>query len=454
MNATAPHVAALSAADAHAGGATVLRGVGLATPLGLGAWATMRGLLTGATLADRLAALPEDVDAIDRVRVVGSSGLPAWGGHDPRGADPAVELAERVAREAAMDAGAGGAGKATGSDKGCDQGAEMSGLACFLGTSKGAVTALDRAAGAVRRGQCGESMGVAPALAAALGAVPCLSAELSRRTGLAVHRHVVGACASSLQALGLARDWLIGQPVGTRAMVVTAESALLAVFIASYRRLGVLAGDGGDGYVERPLDRRRDGFVLAELAAAVVLERVEAVRPGEVALLSCGQVSEAYDLIRPAPEMPALSRLARELLAGGPCDVVHPHAPGTADHDPTELSAIARALSLAGDANETSHVNDVDERGGAKGPRPWLYANKGALGHGLGAAGLVSLVVAAMSLRCGRLPPMPWLAKPIEQTRAYRLAPAGTAIDPHGTHAVFAAGFGGHTAGAVIRRQA
>jgi len=107
--------------------------------------------------------------------------------------------------------------------------------------------------------------------------------------------------------------------------------------------------------------------------------------------------------------------------------LIHPHAPGTPEHDAAELAAY------------TPHLSAKDGCG--------YYACKGALGHGLGAAGLTALVVACLCLQTGRRPPMPWLTRPLPGVKG----PAQP-CRRNGTQAVFAAGFGGHVAGAVIRR--
>jgi 3-oxoacyl-[acyl-carrier-protein] synthase II len=90
------------------------------------------------------------------------------------------------------------------------------------------------------------------------------------------------------------------------------------------------------------------------------------------------------------------------------------------------------------------------------GSLPDVYAVKGAIGHALGSAGLASLVIACLCAQVGRRPPMPWLEQPMNRS-PLPLEPSSRALlggglaDPKTTQAVFAAGFGGHVAGAVIR---
>ena len=433
----------------------VITGVGLVSPLGTGAWETFRALLAGRTLADRAAALPGDLDPVARVRATGCVASVQHAGEDP-----AVELAERAAREAATEAGV-----------------SCAGLPCFVGTSKGAVGAM----GGMSSVECRMSSGGwrvpggRMAEAVALGPAGYLTHRLRQRLGLGDATHYVAACASSLYALDAARRFLLHSTFDTRhstfpprCLVVTSEAALLPAFIHSYRRLGVLAPMSDD--TPRPLDHRRAGFAVSELGAAVVLERVddgdgpargaspdapnhprrtpEAARPRALAELAATAVAaEAYDLIRPDPAMAALRHVADALFAVQPATVLHPHAPGTGgEHDPTEIDVLLTALRATSKApNATLQT-------------PGIYAAKGALGHGLGAAGLVSLVLAVLSMRAGRVPAMPWLRDPVHPELTPTSPHAGPcpqgpdrarAIDP--AHAVFAAGFGGHVAGALIR---
>ncbi len=410
--------------DSPAGPATarvLVAGVGLVSPLGRSAWETFTALDAGQTLPDRADRLPAGLDPAHLVRALGSSSVAQHAG-----TDPAVELAERAAREALFAAGL-----------------EPAGVPTFVGTSKGAIRAWSRAAHAADRGSLEPEL----AAAIALGPGALFNVELRRRLHVAPRSHHIAACASSLAALDAARYALLHRTLPDDAdacLVVTAESALDDVFIHSYRRLGVLAPlpPASEPYRAYPLDARRGGFMLSELAAAIVLRRVPADQPpmpGELELLRTAVATEPHDLIRAAPRMGTLHEVARRLFDGEPVDVLHPHAPGTADHDAGELSALWEACE----------ATRSGKAAGASGHGPDVYAVKGALGHGLGAAGLVSLVIAAVCSHARRRPPMPWLDEPIDA----RLSRKGRDLGPATSHAVFAAGFGGHVAGALVRRH-
>ena len=422
-------------------GKIIISGWGLFSPLGHGAWPTFRALLAGGTIADRAADLLPDTDPVTLVRSVGRVSVTPHSA-----ADPAIDLAERAAREAALMAAAAP-----------DQ------LHCFLGSSKGAVHTLTTAADQTNarlatakrdapsngNGQTTPPQPASPTTAdahtaLALGPHGYLNNHLTRRLALTtaddplppIVHHTVAACASGLAALNHAKQFIDAgrcQSTRDRALVVTSESALLPMFIHSYQRLGVLAPLEPSRYSARPLDRRRAGFILAEVGAAVILEACDDPPPNAIELLDTAVASEAHDMVRPNPTMAALNHVAEHLLRDHPVDVIHPHAPGTVEHDQTELLTYEKLWR--------DHHTDS--------PFPHLYASKGALGHTLGASGLVSLVIAAISARTGRLPPMPWLTQPIDTP--FAITP--TSFDRPSTHAVFAAGFAGHVAAALIRRH-
>ncbi|MEM9883152.1 MAG: beta-ketoacyl synthase N-terminal-like domain-containing protein [Planctomycetota bacterium] len=424
----------------------VVAGVGLVSPLGLGAWPTFSALLAGRTVADRLDKLEPDTPAVALAQAVG--GIAAV---RHTATDPVVDLAERAAREAAAEAGVG-----------------LAGLPTWVGTSKGAVCGIsdwgcriERTSSLSKPSDLGQTeLPRRLVESVTLGPHGYLSHHLTQRTGIQVRRHTVAACASSLTALHQARLALLGPksdgsdservrsiPNPQSALVVTAESALLPLFVHSYRRLGVLAPLNVDGYRARPLDEGRCGFVLGEVGAAVLLRRLDpgdTFPKGAIELVDSAVACEAEDLIRPSRSMQALGVVASQLVAGRPIAAVHPHAPGTAEHDAAELRLLGDVL------RQRQHPFHEEHHAG---PTPTaVYASKGALGHTLGAAGLVSFVIACLSARTGKLPPMPWLETPLRGApmplSATPTLPAG---DRRG-HLVVAAGFGGHVAGALVRR--
>lgn len=392
--------------------APAITGLGLVTPLGGSAWSTFAALLAGKTTADRLPELalaPEDADstahallrrdATTLARATASCAIAA-----NADTDPACILAEQAAREALRD---------TPPDQSVD---------LYLGASKGAVHNLVNVRDE-RRPRAFATM------LASGGPHALLSKHLARRLPIRQRHSFTAACASSLVALDAARrDLLTGRC--DRALVVTSEAALHPVFVRSYQRLGVLApSEPVESYRCKPLDQQRHGFTLCECAAAILLERDGLANAPLLVGTAVG--TQPDDLVRAPREMHTLARLIRASIPdGSPISAFHPHATGTPDHDERELHAIARALGA--DAHAVP-----------------AYAVKGAIGHGLGSAGLLSLVIACLSGRAAKLPPMPWLHDPVAPPLPLSVHPGGTRLTP-GLHVVCAAGFGGHSAVAAI----
>jgi 3-oxoacyl-(acyl-carrier-protein) synthase len=410
-----------SAQPGHAGQSptnaprAAIAGLGLISPLGRSLWATSRALLEGRTTTDILDKAQREIDAdpdpgthpavaltLDAAlltRTVGSVGRVA-----PWMEDPAVELADLAAREAFFDA------------TGASDPEHFRGVRTIVASSKGAVlTLLDEQWKKSRDG------------AAVLGPHGWLAHRLRRRLGLGHTTSVVAACATSACALHQARRE-IESGEHDRVLVVAVEAALHPILAHSYKRLGVLAPiDPLRAHRPRPLDKRRAGFTLVEIASAALLERDDL--PGDRrrgVLLGSALGTEPYDIVRSAPVFGALaSCVARAVPRGTSLQLIQPHATGTVDNDVRELAAISTALpgSLA---------------------TP-IYASKGALGHPLGASALVNLAIGCAFARFGRRAPMPWLDDPIEC--AFALSRGAQGVAP-GAQVLTSAGFGGHV-GAV-----
>ena len=225
------------------------------------------------------------------------------------------------------------------------------------------------------------------------------------------------ACSSGLHAL-IHAALLIRSGRVRRALVVAVESSIHPLFMGSFSRLGILAGPGE---ACRPFDQRRTGFLMSEAAAAVVLEADQG-QEGQTRIEHFAFGADATHLTGSDPQARALSRLMRQVIGGRPVDLVHAHGTGTLANDELELATI-----------ETNLVASPE--------RPSLYSHKGALGHSLGAAGLVSIVLNRQCHRLGIVPPNVTTTSPmattqcvLEQTQRKRHIRRSLAI---------AAGFGG-----------
>jgi 3-oxoacyl-[acyl-carrier-protein] synthase II len=354
----------------------VITGVGLVTPLGRSAVDTWRALMDGGRIADHV-----------RVEPAGPSTL-------PRVASLAVEAATEAVRQA-----------------GWGPGEPAAVVAC---TSKGpveewlspaATSTSDNPGRAVDLARHGYGMsGVSAAVAAslAIGDGPRLTLS--------------AACAGGLQGLVRAA-MLIRRGEARRVLVVAAEASVHPLFLASFRRLGVLAPPGE---LCRPFDLDRAGFLMSEAAAAVCLEAD--IGPGlGVAVDRFATGGDAASLTGSNPDAPTLGRLLADVARGEPFDLVHAHGTGTPINDAAELAAFAAHLPSGG-ASAT------------------LYSHKGALGHTLGAAGLVAAVLNVLCHAHSTVPPNVNTRRPMATAMRLQSEPVRATIT---RSLACAAGFGG-----------
>jgi 3-oxoacyl-[acyl-carrier-protein] synthase II len=230
------------------------------------------------------------------------------------------------------------------------------------------------------------------------------------------------ACASGLHAL-IQATAMLRSGIIRRAIVVAGEASVHALFIASFKRLGVVPADGIGC---RPFDQARDGFLMSDAAAAVCLE-TEPRHPEDVMIDGTAILSEASHLTAPDPSGRVLRRALNQVINARPVDLIHAHGTGTFLNDPIELAAIESVL-------DENHQISV----------PNIYSHKGALGHSLGASGLVATVLSVRMHMEGIIPgnirtsiPLPTRRSKIDQSAARR---------PIQRSAVLAAGFGGTVA--------
>ncbi|THA52877.1 beta-ketoacyl synthase [Streptomyces sp. A1136] len=240
------------------------------------------------------------------------------------------------------------------------------------------------------------------------------------------------ACASGTTALGLARD-LISTGRCDIALVCGAEAAITRLMVAGFTRIGALSGTGS-----RPFDATRDGFVIAEGAGALVLERAEhaAARTARplARLVGYAASTDAHHLVAPHPAGRGAEQAVRAALAdagAAPADVGHVNAHGTAtrQNDEIEAGVVRRVFPH----------------------RPPVTSSKGVLGHTLGAAGAIEAALTVLALVQGVVPPTAGLSEP--DTGAEIDVVAGPAREHAFEVAVSNSfGFGGHNAVAVLAR--
>jgi 3-oxoacyl-[acyl-carrier-protein] synthase II len=204
----------------------------------------------------------------------------------------------------------------------------------------------------------------------------------------------ISACSSSnhalAEALRLVRD-------GTLDLVVAggSESATLPLTVAAFAQMTALTRNPDPGTASRPFDANRDGFVLSEGAATLIVESEEHAdaRGARIycELAGAGASDDAFHITAPDPKGSGAALAMRWALqdAGAePADVTYINAHGTS----TPLNDAAESAAIKGVMGEHAH-------------RVAVSSTKSMTGHMLGAAGAVEGAVCALAIANGRIPP-------------------------------------------------
>jgi 3-oxoacyl-[acyl-carrier-protein] synthase II len=248
---------------------------------------------------------------------------------------------------------------------------------------------------------------------------------------------VTTACAAGANAIGEAGR-LIREGSADVVLAGGVESSITPTAISAFARMGALSGRNDDPKrASRPFDKDRNGFVMGEGAAFLVLEeweRAEA-RGAEILgeLLGYGRNCDAHHITAPSPGgvgAVACMTLALDDAGLEPSAVNHVNAHGTSTplNDAAESEAIAKVF---GDA-----------------PPP-VTSIKGVTGHTIGAAGAVEAVASLLSLRKRLVPPVANYETPDPELTADVVHGAPREIGD-GVAISNSFGFGGHNASLVL----
>lgn len=205
----------------------------------------------------------------------------------------------------------------------------------------------------------------------------------------------VSACASSAHAIG--ESYRMIRDGDADAMVTGgAEAAITGLTVAAFANMKAMSTRNDDpAAASRPFDRDRDGFVLGDGGAVVVLESLEhAERRGATILgevVGYGLSGDAYHMSAPAPEGEGAQRAMHLCLADGNIE------PGRVDY----INAHGTSTPL-GDIAETHAVKAVF---GDHARKLVFGSTKSMTGHLLGAAGALEFVVALQAATTGVIPP-------------------------------------------------
>jgi 3-oxoacyl-[acyl-carrier-protein] synthase II len=315
-----------------------------------------------------------------------------------------------------------------------DLGADPARVSVIAGTGVGGLTTLEHEVGVhLERGP----KRVSPFL------VPMMMTNAT--AGLISMKHgftgaslcVSTACASGANAIG--EGWRMIRD-GSAEVVVCGgtEAAITPTSMAAFARMGALSTRSDDPTAaSRPFDTGRDGFVMGDGAAFLVLEpwdRAEARGAtiyGELA--GYGRTCDAHHITAPAPGGVGAIACMEQALAGAgldPSAITHINAHGTSTplNDAAEAEAITKVFGSSG---------------------PPVTSTKGVTGHLVGAAGAVEAVIGLACATRGTVPPIanlterdPAITIDLVQDEARTITPGPVLSNSFG--------FGGHNATLVL----
>jgi len=358
----------------------VITGIGALTPVGSGADGLWQGVL-----ADRSAVKP--IDRFD------ASAFPSRMAAQIDDFDPADHLdprrARRLDRFSALSVAA------------ARQAVDHAGVAVRNGQAARTGVWIGSALGGVAFGEEQHTSyvergvhGVSPTLALAVfGGAGASNVALD----LGLNGPAVGnanSCASGAVAIGQAFHAVRDGSVDV-ALAGGAEAPLAPLTFGAFALIRVLSSRNDDpGTASRPFDRDRDGFVMGEAAAILVLEGRDAAlrrRAHVIAeILGFGSSNDAYHMTAPRPDGRDAAGAIRAALADAGIGAerigyVNAHGSSTPLNEPAEARAIRAALGIVAD-------------------RVPVSGTKGLYGHALGASAAVEAAITAMALERGMLP--------------------------------------------------
>jgi 3-oxoacyl-[acyl-carrier-protein] synthase II len=407
--------------DQHGRPRVAITGLGVKTPAGSDVdsfWDTIRNGRPTAAPITRFD--PSELSVRFASEVVDFDPVPYFGAKEARRNDRVTQLGFGAASDALSDAG--------------ELGADPSRCAVVVGTGVGGIETHEKNQRTfIEKGGARVSPFTVPMMMAN-GTAGVVAMQFGW-TGPNVC--IATACAAGAHAIGEAAR-LVRDGTADVVMAGGVEACVTPMTIAAFARMGALSGRNDEPErASRPFDAERDGFVIGEGAAFLVIESLERAQArgarvyGEIA--GYGRNADAYHITAPSPGgagAAACMHLALDDAGLAPSDIGHVNAHGTS----TDLN----------DAAEAEAVRKVfgDD------PPP-VTSTKGVTGHLIGAAGATEALAALLSLRDGVAPPTANLERIGDDIGIDVVA--GTAREIGSKPALSNSfGFGGHNATLII----
>ena len=379
-------------------------GLGVVSAAGIGADAYFEGLCSPAPVGDR--------------RVTGFDPNAHFESpKEARRADPYTQFLVAAADQALDQAG--------------EIEADPTRCGTMIGTGVGGITTLEHQISVLKeKGARRVSPFLVPMMMANAG-----GATLAMRYGwMGPSENVVTACAAGTHAVGNAAR-LIADGRCDAVLAGGSEAPFTPTAVAGFTNMTALSSSG----VSRPFDVERDGFVMAEGAAALVLEDWDMARArGAVILaevLGSASTADAHHITAPSPGGSGAvhcMQLALDDAGVRPADVVHVNAHGTSTvlNDAAEAEALSKVFGTS--------------------LGPLVTSTKGVTGHSLGAAGALEALAVVLAMQTRLIPPTAGLTVLDPELPPIRMVMGEPAAWTPGVSISNSFGFGGHNGTLVI----
>lgn len=203
---------------------------------------------------------------------------------------------------------------------------------------------------------------------------------------------LVSACSTGADAIGIAYQMIKHGEIKVMIAGGT-EAAIASIGIAGFQQAGALSRNPDPAKASRPFDARRDGFIMGEGAAVMVLESLDYAQQRGARILAeivgYGATSDAYHITQPAENSDPAVKAIELALAGinrDKVDYINAHGTSTPLNDLSETRAIKKAF---GDRAYKIPVSSI----------------KSMVGHMIGAAGALEAIVCCKVAETGIIPP-------------------------------------------------
>ena len=250
----------------------------------------------------------------------------------------------------------------------------------------------------------------------------------------------VSACSSGADAIGVAYE-MVGRGRVDIALAGGAEASICPIGVAGFNACKALSTRNSEPHkASRPFDAERDGFVIGEGGAVLVLESMEsAERRGATPIaemVGYGATADAYHVTKPAPEGEGGVRamvlaLKDARLQPGEIDYINAHGTSTSLNDKNETSAMKAVFG--------EHASAVP-----------ISSTKSMTGHLLGASGSLEAAVSILAIERGEIPPTINLEVPDPDCDLDYTSQGSRKVTPR-TAMSNSFGFGGHNSSLVFR---